>query len=397
MTDLTRLHELLLVSGRLDLRAVARAAAELFEADGSVLFVVEEGVLGVGGAWPPAADVERRLHIPVGYGVVGLIANNGTSATLVDDAPRNPVHRELLRLGDGDVVARLCVPTRGLDGAITGVMSVYRFGHRPFGEEDLSRAQRMGDLIGLRQCAEGLQGAAEEHHAQRNQLIAQAISAQEAERRRIAGDLHDGVTQALASLAFHLSAAHSGLSALSAAGATDPRITGTLEEIAAAKQLAGLAYDETRAAITGLHSLLLEDLGLEAALESLCQSVPQLDAEFRSEEDERFDDIPDHAAAALYRIAQEGLNNAVKHAEASHAVVSMRRVGDAVVLGVTDDGIGFDVASVRDHDPGEGVEHFGLDSIVERAALIGANLRIDSVEGRGTAIFVELSLPHRSV
>ncbi|WP_183097932.1 GAF domain-containing sensor histidine kinase [Nocardioides pelophilus] len=394
MTDLTRIHELLVVAGELDLRSVARAFAEIFESDGATAFVIVDSDLTVGGAYPGDDAAAGTLRIPVGYGVVGLVAQNGNSVTIVDDSPRNPQHRALLHLAEGQVVSRLCVPAHGLEGAIVGVISVHRFDHRAFGEDELARAQRLADLVGLRLYAEGLRGAAEEHHSLRDQLIAQAISAQEAERRRIAGDLHDGVTQALASLSFHLSAAHTGLSVAARNGAADdhPLIAGTLDEIAEAKRLAGLAYDETRAAITGLHSLLLEDLGLVAALESLCQSLPQLDVEFRSDHPDEFTVVPDHAAAALFRIAQEALNNAIKHAQAQRVVLSLRRVGDAAVLGVTDDGAGFDVRSVRGRPPAEAGEHFGLASIVERSALIGATLRIDSIEGRGTAVIVELPL-----
>jgi len=393
VADLSRIHELLVSSGELDLRDVSCAFADLFEADGATVFVVVDAELRVGGAYPGNEDAARELSIPVGYGVVGLVAQGGNSVTIVDDAPRNPYHRALLGLGEGEVVSRLCVPAHGLECTIVGVISVHRRDHRPFETEELARAQRLADLVGIRLYAEGLRGDVEDHHSLRDRLIAQAISAQEAERRRIAGDLHDGVTQALASLSFHLSAAHTGLAvALRGDADADPRLTGTLAEIAAARRLAGLAYDETRAAITGLHSLLLEDLGLVAALESLCQSLPQLEVEFRSDEPTAFDVVPDHAAAALFRIAQEALNNAIKHAQAHRVVLSLRRVGDAAVLGVTDDGAGFDVQSVRERGRSSATEHFGLESIVERSALIGATLRIDSIEGRGTAVIVEFPL-----
>jgi two-component system, NarL family, sensor kinase len=73
-------------------------------------------------------------------------------------------------------------------------------------------------------------------------------------------------------------------------------------------------------------------------------------------------------------------------------VVSLRRAGDATVLAVTDDGSGFDAQKVRSRSLSSGdAEHYGLTSIAERCALIRASLRVDSVEGRGTAVIVELS------
>lgn len=392
MTDLTVLHDLLLAQGDLDLRSVAKLFTTSFDADGSIVFLVDESgrELKVGAAEPPGGPAEAMLSIPVGHGVSGLVALNGHAVTLVDDQPRNVTHRELLGMLPGGTVARMCLPARGLAGSVIGVVTVHRHRREPFTEEDLRRGERFADLVGLRLCAQGLMGAAEEQQSMRDRLIAQAISAQEAERRRIAGDLHDGVTQALASLTFHLSAAATALDCL-----TDPEpvVKESVDQIQAARKLAALAYDETRAAITGLHSLLLDDLGLVAALESLGQAVPQLEVDFRGDSAEQVGPVPDHCAAVLYRIAQESVNNAVKHAEARRVVISLRRVGDSVVLGVTDDGIGFDVKSVRQRGPGiDPTDHFGLASIAERCALIGATLRIDSVEGRGTAVIVELPL-----
>lgn len=393
MTDLAALHDLLLAKGDLDLRSVARLFATEFDGDGSIVFLVDDSgqELRVAGAEPPAGAAEARLSIPVGYGVSGLVALSGHGATLVDDEPRNPVHREILGMAAGDKIARMCLPARGLGGSILGVITVHRHRRDAFTEEDLRRGERFGDLVGLRLYAQGLMGTAEEQQSIRDKLIAQAISAQEAERRRIAGDLHDGVTQALASLTFHLSAADT---ALSSADRLDATVSEGLDQIQAARKLAALAYDETRAAISGLHSLLLDDLGLVAALESFGQTIPQLDVDFRGDTAEDIGHVPDHCSAVLYRIAQEAVNNAVKHADARRAVISLRRVGDSIVLGVTDDGIGFDVKSVRQREPGtDPTEHFGLASIAERCALIGATLRVDSIEGRGTAVIVELPLP----
>jgi len=385
MADVARLHGLLLSRANVDLAAAAQYLTEVLDADGALILLVDhiEAELYVGAAYPSSPADEEIMRVPVGYGVTGLVALNGHAVTLEDDSPRNEAHRRLLRLEPGQSVSRLCVPIHGLSSSIVGVLSAHRHSRKPFDEEDLEAAQVRSDLIGLRVYAQGLLGAAQDQQSIRDRLIAQAISAQEAERRRIAGDLHDGVTQALASLAFHLSAADVDL-------ADSAPESEALHQVREARRLAGLAYDETRAAITGLHSLLLEDLGLIAALESLAQTVPQVAVEFRADDADVIGQVPDHIAAVLYRIAQEAMNNIVKHADAARVLMSLRRVGDAVVLGVTDDGVGFDVAKVRDPDVRGG--HFGLSSIRERCALIGATLRIDSVEGRGTAVIIEAPL-----
>lgn len=386
------IHDLVLAPGDVDLPAAARLFTEMLSADGAVVFLVdsERRQLEVGAAYPVPETEEPALRIPVGYGVTGLVALNGRPVAIVDDSPRNPAHRRLLGLGPEDTISRLVVPAHAMGTAVVAVVAVHRRSSEGFTSQDREGIQRCADLLGLRLYAQGLLGAAEEHRSERDQLIAQAISAQEAERRRIAGDLHDGVTQALASLAFHLSAADTALSALER---STPAVAGPKTQIEAARRLAGLAYDETRAAISGLHSLMLDDLGLVAALESLTQNVPQIEVEFRGDTAEEIGEVPDHMAAVLYRIAQEAVNNAVKHAEATRAVLSIRRVGDSLLLSVTDDGVGFDAQTVREQTgTAEFGEHYGLATIAERCALIGATLRIDSVEERGTAVMVELPL-----
>jgi two-component system, NarL family, sensor kinase len=386
------MHELVLAPGQVDLAAAAKLFTDLLDADGAVVFVVdgERRQLEVGAAYPPPDADEPGPQIPVGYGVTGLVALNGRAITLVDDSPRNPAHRRLLGLEPEEKISRLCVPARAMGEGIVAVVAVHRRRSEAFTPEDLDRSRRCADLLGLRLFAQGLVGAAEAHRSERDRLIAQAVSAQEAERRRIAGDLHDGVTQALASLAFHLSAAEVGLSALET---STPSVAEPKTQIDAARRLAGLAYDETRAAISGLHSLLLDDLGLVAALESLTQNVPQLEIEFRGDSAEEIGEVPDHMAAVLYRIAQEAVNNVVKHAQASRGVLSIRRVGDSLVLGVTDDGTGFDAHEMRERAGTSALgEHYGLATIAERCALVGATLRIDSAEDRGTAVMVELPL-----
>lgn len=383
MTDIAALLGLLLSRDDVHMAAVAQFMTEDLKADGSLVLLIDDDgkELIVGAADPPGGPDESLMRIAVGFGVTGLVALSGHGVTLEHDSPRNAAHRSLLGLGREGAVSRLCVPIRGLAGTIVGVISVHRLDLTPFTEADLVRAQVRADLIGLRLYAQGLLGAAEEQRGQRDRLIAHAISAQEAERRRIAGDLHDGVTQALASLAFHLSAAD-----LRLAGG-NPVDEEALKQVREARRLAGLAYDETRVAITGLHSLLLEDLGLVAALESLAQTVPGLPVDFTSDALAEFETVPDHVAAVLYRIAQEATNNVVKHAQATQVTMSLRRVGDAVVLGITDDGVGFDVDLLRNPDVRGG--HFGLSSIAERCALIGATLRLDSIAGKGTALIVE--------
>jgi two-component system NarL family sensor kinase len=382
------------------------SAADLtgvLEADGVLLFAVDGQDLSVVDMFPahPSAG-SLKMQVGFGYGATGLVARTRKPMLLDTDSPRNALHRQLLRLEPQQTVARMCVPLPGLEDDVVGVLAAHRDPRRPFNQTDLETAESFAALLGLRLHAEQLWRAVNRHRTERDRLIRQAISAQEAERRRIAFDLHDGVTTALASMSFHLSAADLTVSEVAAhEGSDDATRARNLEraraELVSARELADLAYNQTRAAISGLHSLVLDDLGLVAAIESLVQMAgrdggPTIDLVV--DPNVTLDDLPDHAAAALYRIAQEALANAVKHAEAERIVLSVRRVGDSIVLGCADDGVGFDPAE-RKAARGlgaDGGQHFGLSSIAERCAMIEASLRVESVPGRGTKLLVELPL-----
>lgn len=389
----TSLFGMLSAPTRLDLPAVAKAFARESDSVGTVLLTSDGKQLVVGAAFPAAPDTEALLQIPVGQGVSGQVARNGHAIRLAADAPRTAAYRELLGIHDNGEVARLCMPARGIDGQILGVVSLHRPTDRPYQDEDITRFQPYADLLGIRLQARGLLNAVDEHRHDRDRLIAAAISAQETERRLIAFDLHDGVTTALASMSFHLNAAELSLRATEERSARES--PGSAEalgqarsQIGTARTLGDLAYNQTRAAITGLHSLVLDDLGLVAALESLAETAPGVEVRVVCDAADEFTEIPDHEAAALFRIAQETMSNAARHARASRIELSLRRDDDIVVLRTSDDGIGFDARAVVRRD-GDG-SHYGLSSLAERCALVGASLRIDSVPGHGTTVIVEL-------
>jgi signal transduction histidine kinase len=208
--------------------------------------------------------------------------------------------------------------------------------------------------------------SAREHAAER--FAEQVIAAQEAERRRLAGDIHDGITQRLVSLAFHLDAAADAVVADTAVAA---------RELARARELTDLTLDEAHAALAGLRPPVLDDLGLTDGLASLARSIAQVQVRVVGTECE----LPEHVVIALYRIAQEALQNVVKHAHATQAEVELRCDATSVLLRVTDDGRGFDIAARPD-----GETSYGLRSMTERAELIGGSLRVTSRLGIGTTV-----------
>jgi signal transduction histidine kinase len=215
--------------------------------------------------------------------------------------------------------------------------------------------------------------------------------AQEAERRRLARELHDDTAQALIALA-------RGIDALAPRQSDSLRTSYDAHFIAELGDLAKRTLESVRRACQDLRPPVLDDLGLPAALESLAQSVTRrgLRTGFRQSGAPRRL-APEHDLT-IYRIAQEALANAHQHANASAASLELVYRPRAIDLCVRDDGEGFDHdAVVSQHAAGHGAEELrpglGLLGMRERAALIGARLDVVTAPGVGTT--VSLHVPVR--
>jgi signal transduction histidine kinase len=199
---------------------------------------------------------------------------------------------------------------------------------------------------------------------------------QEEERRRLARELHDDTLQALIALNQRLQAA--GLAP------TDPATTALVAELQA---LAGQTIADLRRFTRALRPIYLDDLGLVTALEALAREMSQSSGvaiafrqagvEFR---------LAPQVELALYRLAQEALNNVAHHAHASQANLGLNFDTKLATLAVSDNGQGFSVPD----NPAEFAAggHFGLLGMQERAELICAQLHIVSQTGQGTEVTV---------
>jgi two-component system NarL family sensor kinase len=357
------------------LAEVARQLAASLAVDGCLIYRIESsGELVVAAGHPMSVDDGEPLRLPAGFGVTGRVAADAIAVTLVDDSPRNARHRELLGLQDGERVSRLCVPARVPDGGCAAVLAAHSRPHRVFLDSEVQLAQQVADLLALRLRLAQVTMSMSDHRAEWDGLVAATVNSQEAERRRMAGDLHDGVSQAIAGLTFHLSAAELALA--------DGDLDYVTDQVRAARALADLAAGETRSAIIGLHSPVLDDLGLASGLVSMARAVPNLDIEVDAQDI----DLPEHVVVSLFRIAQEAVQNAVKHAEAAKAEVRLAKHGRNVVLTIIDDGRGF-AAPARPGARSAGTR-YGLAGMAERAHLIGGHLTVTSQAEEGTTVEV---------
>ena len=154
-----------------------------------------------------------------------------------------------------------------------------------------------------------------------------------------------------------------------------------------ARELIDLTLQEARAAIGGLRPPVLDDLGLAGGLASLARSIPQVEIGVDLADTR----LPDHVEIAIYRIAQECLQNVVKHAQASHASLTFSVNDDVARLEIVDDGRGFD--TLENPLGGDEMGGYGLLSMAERAEIVGGRLNIRSRPGAGTAVTATIPLP----
>jgi signal transduction histidine kinase len=141
--------------------------------------------------------------------------------------------------------------------------------------------------------------------------------------------------------------------------------------------------------------MILESQGLISALQQLADKTRDLTghAVLLEVEGERVDGLEAPNQGMVFFIAEEAVNNARKHAEAEHVWIRLRRDGEALVMEVEDDGVGFNVGAVDATYAQRG--SLGMVSMRERAELLSGSLTVDSVEGRGTRVLLRVPLTSR--
>jgi len=208
--------------------------------------------------------------------------------------------------------------------------------------------------------------------------ISAITSAQEDERTRLARELHDDTIQAVIALKQRVQLVQKTVK--------DQASRQSLKEL---ETLSEQTVENLRRLTRALRPIYLEDLGLVTALEMLTRETSlnhQFPISFNKDGQERR--LSREVELSLYRIAQEALNNAVKHANASHIGLNISFCAAEIKMEVFDDGKGFEVP----HSPTEFAPagHFGLLGLHERAGLLGARLEIESTQGKGTRLTVRL-------
>jgi signal transduction histidine kinase len=220
---------------------------------------------------------------------------------------------------------------------------------------------------------------------ERELLQARALDTSTEERRRIAGSLHDGIVQDVSASSLLVAGAADQLRDIHGAGAD--------QEVA---EVLGQAATALRSSVGSLRSLLveiypptLERADVDSALADLAARLRPRGIDVRIQVPDTLDPPPE-IATLFFRTAQEALLNVAKHAHASTVDVTVREQADRLSLEIADDGVGFDLTSVRER-PRQG--HLGLSVLTDLAAADGAHLAVRTAPGAGTTLRLEVPRP----
>src|SRR4051794_14996265 len=351
----------------------------LLDASNMLLLIEEKGELRVAGA--SGGPVRLRIA-PVQGTALGALYQQGESVAL--DRPRGPEAAFLHELG---LEARsVMIEPFSMEGQGGGLaIALRRDGS--FRKPDREALKSFSDSVAARLVAE---------RSVEIERLRYGMEARERERTRWAREIHDESIQGIGALRMQLANARDldDKEALSAA------VEEALEGL-------GTEIDGLRHLITELRPAALDDLGLAAALEALArraQAIEGLDVttqiDFGRDEDLPPGDVHDGAGrldpeleSTIYRVVQEALTNVSRHAEATHAVISLTGDDREVVASVTDDGKGMpDAGRLGPREDGGG---FGTGGMRERAELVGGDLEWLPAPGKGTIVRLTVPLTGR--
>ena len=351
---------------------IADLVAHTSAADVCFVHVVDglAGDLVLAGATAPFEHLAGTIRLKLGEGIAGWVAERGEPA-LVRDKWEDPRYIYIPALRGEDFSSMVSVPLLRERRRVIGVMNLHSRTPGHFGEEHVVHLQEVADLVaGIAQTAVLYERLATKEE-ELSRFAARTIELQELDRRRMAGEIHDGISQPLVSAWYHLRAAQ----------ASAPPGT-VADELVAIESLVSDALDEARRATGGLRPVVLDDLGLAAGLRSLAAGLSGFEVELDVDLDLEAGSPPlaPHIETAVYRVAQEALQNVQKHARSTAVRILLHRRAGGLELSVIDDGLGF--------EPHEEPlpTTYGLEGMRERAALIGARLEVRSLPGRGTTV-----------
>ncbi len=238
------------------------------------------------------------------------------------------------------------------------------------------------DISALANGLQSLLLQLDERNRQLQALSGRAIHAQEEERKRIARSLHDETGQALSTMIINLERLEKNL---------PEENHDLLSSIISMRDLATKTLLELRKTIYGLRPTVLDDLGLVPAIRWYARTnLEEAGIRVNVSAPDNFPSLSPELTTTLFRIAQEAINNIIKHSAAQSAFISLTQKENKICLNIEDDGHGFNVAQASEE--ALTLQHWGLVGIRERAELMGGEIEISSHYDMGTHLEVRMPL-----
>ncbi len=330
----------------------------------------------------------EKIRIPIGDGIAGEVAKTGVPM-LLEDISKDPraVYSDIV--DTENIKGFVSIPLKSKD-KVVGVMNISSHEPGQFEINDLSLLGSIGHYLGtaVEQASlyERLARIGERYRA----LLKHALTAQEDERKRIAGELHDETSQAITSLTLSLQAA------IQMAKMKELGDEEFIERLKKAHSYAVYAGTEIVKLMKELRPTLLDELGMAAAIHRYAKDTLEagginVDMEFKGTDDR----LPMEVEVTLFRVAQGMIGNILEHSEANNVNIKLECTSGECRLVVEDDGKGFDVNKLTGVEPsGRGA---GLFTIRERLRQLGGAGYVESEPGKGTRVIAEVPFTREEI
>jgi signal transduction histidine kinase len=320
-------------------------------------------------------EMRGEFSVKLGQGLAGAIVHTGEPEIVLDPSRDRRILSPMLRQKAKSLWG---VPLK-TEGRTIGVIIVGF--SKPYDwlptERDLMRA--IADRSALAVDRARITQALREREARIAELSGHLLKAQEEERKRISRELHDETGQALMVIRLYLGMLDQHLTSRAAKGKVKETV-----------QVVDNTVEGLRRIIGKLSPLVLQELGLFAAIRKEVKYLENKGVKTRVAIADEVGRLASDVETALYRIVQEALHNVAKHAQARNVNIQMTREAEVVRLVVEDDGVGiFPKANFRGNS-------FGLAGIKERVSMLGGDVRVVSLKGKGTRIEVTVPAPERA-
>ena len=323
------------------------------------------------------SDLENAITAFGGFkNLQQCLLNPGHAVAVEDVRASSQMPAELARLlvREG-FISWACAPLK-MEGEVIGVYHLGKRGYRSFSAHDLALLEVIGNVVGASLSNAQLLVDLRHKEAELRRALRRSVELQEEERKRLARELHDEIGQALTSILIRLRTL------------SEEKDLATMNEhLDDLRTLTAQTIEELRRLAMDLRPAALDNLGIVPALRwyvKQCAERTGLDIQFL--EPEKYDRLPLETELTLYRIAQEGLTNAIRHGRAKKIVLLLERDlnQNKVRLTISDNGVGFNAATL---DRG-----LGLVGIRERVELLKGDFNIETDPGSGTQLWAEIPL-----